>query len=87
MTDRNVASALVAREQHGDCYFWFVATVPEAQRRGLAGELMRCALRDARARGSETTSLESTPAGEHLYGTLGFRALGRMGRWESLAGA
>jgi ribosomal protein S18 acetylase RimI-like enzyme len=80
-----VASALVAREHEGDCYFWFVATAPESQRRGLAGELMRRALREARERGCDTTSLESTSAGELLYSGLGYAAFGRFEMWESRA--
>jgi GNAT superfamily N-acetyltransferase len=71
-------SALVAREQDRDCYFWFVATDPDAQREGLAGVLVRHALREARARGCTTTTLESTPAGEAVYARVGFRALGRF---------
>lgn len=81
-----VVSALVAREQDGDCYFWFVATVPEAQGHGLASALMRHALRNARERGCTTTTLESTPAGERVYARLGYRAFGRYRMWERRAG-
>lgn len=80
-TDGNVASALIARHVDGDCYFWAVATLPDMQRRGLAGELMRQALHDAAAAGCTTASLEATPAGEPLYRRLGFEDLGRCGRW------
>lgn len=78
-------SALAAREHDGDCYFWFVATVPEAQGEGLASALMRHALRSARERGCKTTTLESTPAGESMYERLGYRAFGRFGMWERRA--
>ena len=81
--DGEPAAALIAREHDGDCYFWFVATVPEAQRAGLAGELMRHALRQARERGCTTTTLESTPVAEALYERLGYTALGRYEMWES----
>lgn len=57
--DNEVIAALIAREEDGDCYLWFVATVPEAQRRGVGAELIRRALREARERGCQTTSLES----------------------------
>jgi ribosomal protein S18 acetylase RimI-like enzyme len=77
-----VVSALIAREHGHDCYFWFVATVPEAQRRGYARELMRHALREAKRRGCETTSLESTVAGEGLYASMGYTSLGRYEMWE-----
>jgi ribosomal protein S18 acetylase RimI-like enzyme len=80
--DGDVVAALIAREQDGDCYLWFVATVPEAQRKGIGAELVRRALIDARGRGCQTTSLESTAAGERLYAKLGYRSLGRYPRWE-----
>lgn len=80
--DGQPASVLVARELDGDCYFWFVATAPEAQRRGLASELMRRALRDASARGCTTTTLESTKIAEPMYEELGYQALGRYQMWE-----
>jgi ribosomal protein S18 acetylase RimI-like enzyme len=78
----SVASALIAREHNGDCYFWFVATAPEAQHRGLASELMRHALREARGRGCDTTTLESTNAGEPVYSRLGYASFGRYEMWE-----
>ncbi len=76
------AAALIAREHEEDCYFWFVATVPEARGRGLASELMRHALRSARQRGCTTTTLESTKMAETLYSNLGFTPLGRYAMWE-----
>jgi ribosomal protein S18 acetylase RimI-like enzyme len=81
----SIASALIAREHDGDCYFWFVATSPEAQRQGLASELMRHALRQARGRGCDTTTLESTKAGESVYSRLGYAPLGRFEMWERRA--
>jgi GNAT superfamily N-acetyltransferase len=73
-----VVSTLVARELERDCYFWFVATDPDAQHEGLASVLVRRALREARARGCTTTTLESTPAGEAVYTRVGFRPFGRF---------
>lgn len=77
-----VLSCLIAREDHGDCYFWFVATVPKARGRGLAAETVRAALRSAQKRGSTTASLESTSMAESLYQQIGFRSLGRYEMWE-----
>jgi ribosomal protein S18 acetylase RimI-like enzyme len=77
-----VLSCLIAREEAGDCYFWFVATVPEARGRGLAVEAVRAALRSARERGSTTASLESTSMAESLYHQIGFRSIGRYEMWE-----
>lgn len=76
------ACALIAREQGGDCYFWFVATVPGARGAGFASELMRHALREARERGCTTTTLESTAAAEKMYAQLGYTPLGRYEMWE-----
>ena len=66
----------------GDAGVLFVATVPAAQRRGLASELMRHALREARAAGASTTTLEASAAGEPVYARMGYRSLGRLGMWE-----
>ncbi len=82
MDTGEVAAALLAREHDQDCYFWFVATVPEARGRGLASELVRHALREARERGCRTTTLESTAMAESTYARVGFRALGRYTMWE-----
>lgn len=84
-SDGAPAAALIAREQDTDCYFWFVATVPEARGQGLASELMRHALRAARERGCTTTTLESTKMAEPLYRNLGYKALGRYAMWERRA--
>lgn len=84
--DEQVACALLAREQDRDCYFWFVATVPEARGRGLASELVRHALREARDRGCRTTTLESTSMAETTYARIGFRELGRYRVWEHRTG-
>lgn len=76
------ACALLAIEHDHDCYLWFVATVPEARGQGLASELVRHALRDARARGCTTTTLESTAMAERTYSRLGFRSFDRYRMWE-----
>lgn len=75
-------SALIARERDADCYFWFVATVPDARGHGIASELMRHALRQAHQRGCTTTTLESTRMAETLYTNLGYHPLGRYTMWE-----
>jgi ribosomal protein S18 acetylase RimI-like enzyme len=81
--DGRAVAALIAREHDGDCYFWFVATAPDAQGKGIASELMRQALRDANQRGCTTTTLESTKVAEKMYTALGFTPLGRYEMWES----
>jgi ribosomal protein S18 acetylase RimI-like enzyme len=82
LVDGTPASALLVLQNEGDCYFWFVATVPESRRRGLASELARHALREARQAGCATTTLESTAMAEKTYERLGFRPFGRYRMWE-----
>jgi len=62
----------------GDCAIQSVATLPEARGRGLASELLREALRRARAAGCSTTTLEGTAAGTPVYERLGYRTLGTL---------
>jgi ribosomal protein S18 acetylase RimI-like enzyme len=76
------AAALMAYDRDGDCGIFFVATLAEARGRGLATELMKRALADARDRGCTTTTLQATKAGEPIYARLGYRALGRLEMWE-----
>lgn len=80
--DGRPASALVVFDVGEDAYVGLVATRKEAQRRGLAGELLRHALREARERGLTTTTLESTAAGAPVYARLGYRDLGVVQMWE-----
>jgi ribosomal protein S18 acetylase RimI-like enzyme len=83
--DRRPASVALALHHGGDCGISFVATVPVARRRGLASQVMRAALADARSEGCTTVSLQATDVGERLYERLGFRRLGPMELWERRA--
>jgi GNAT superfamily N-acetyltransferase len=76
------AACAVAAPEHGNCEVTLVATAPDARGRGLAGGLVRRALRDARDAGCTTTTLESSALGEPVYARMGFRSLGRLGLWE-----
>jgi ribosomal protein S18 acetylase RimI-like enzyme len=82
--DLNGAPAAVALALHHgtDCGVSFVATVPQARRRGLATQVMHSVLADARASGLETITLQATEQGERLYQALGLRRLGPMELWE-----
>jgi ribosomal protein S18 acetylase RimI-like enzyme len=82
--DLNGAPAAVALALHHgtDCGVSFVATVPQARRRGLATQVMHSVLADARANGLETITLQATEQGERLYQALGLRRLGPMELWE-----
>jgi ribosomal protein S18 acetylase RimI-like enzyme len=81
-----VAAACAATLVHdGDCYVTFVSTLPALRGRGLAGEVMRAALRAAAEAGATTTSLEATALGRPVYARLGYRALGPAQMWERRA--
>lgn len=58
---------------------YFVGTLPEARRRGLARAVTRAAMRDARDMGYRIATLQATPMGASVYRKLGFRAYLTMG--------
>ena len=58
-----------------------VATLAGARRRGIAGNLMRYALQDARREGCRLATLTATPEARRLYEQLGFRACGVIEQW------
>jgi ribosomal protein S18 acetylase RimI-like enzyme len=80
--DGKPASVALALHHNDDCGVSFVATIPEARRRGLARAVMRQALDDARANGCTSTTLQATDVGERLYANLGYRRLCAMQLWE-----
>jgi len=82
--DLNGAPAAVALALHHgqDCGVSFVATVPRARRQGLATQVMRSALADARRHELTTITLQATEMGERLYQQLGLRRLSPMELWE-----
>jgi GNAT superfamily N-acetyltransferase len=65
-----------------DCCVTGVATLPELQRRGIAGWLLWRALAQARERGVATASLQASKAGAPAYERLGFADLGCIEMWE-----
>jgi predicted acetyltransferase len=66
----------------GDAGVMFVATLPEARGRGLAGGLLAAALVEARDRGCDISTLQATKMGEPVYARLGYQALGAIQMWE-----
>ena len=82
--DLNGHPAAVAMALHHDedCGVSFVATVPQARRRGLATAVMRQALSHARETGCTSSTLQATDVGERLYENLGFKRLCVMQLWE-----
>jgi ribosomal protein S18 acetylase RimI-like enzyme len=73
----NVATA-GAFDHEGDTGIYDVGTLEHARRRGLATALVTLQVHDARDRGSDTASLQSTPMAERMYEAVGFRDLGRI---------
>jgi ribosomal protein S18 acetylase RimI-like enzyme len=73
----NVSTA-IAFDFAGDCGIYNVGTLPVARRRGLATALTASHLHDARARGCQTSSMQSTGMAEGVYAAAGFRDLGRI---------
>jgi GNAT superfamily N-acetyltransferase len=80
--DGETASVLAVTDTDGDCGVWWVATLPEAQGRGLAGRLLHVALAEARGRGMETSTLQATKLGRSVYGRLGYEDIGELQMWE-----
>ena len=60
---------------------YHVATLPDARRRGIAGNLLLLALREAQAAGYTGAALTATPEGQHLYTQLSFRVCGLLEQW------
>ena len=73
----NVATAM-AFDHGGDCGIYNTGTLEHARRRGLATALTALHVHDARARGCQTASLQSTEMAERVYAAVGFRDLGRI---------
>lgn len=70
-------TAVIANEGH--LYVAFVATHPDAQRRGFAAATMRRALEEAyQATGLHRTSLHSTDMGFSVYAKMGYRRVTRI---------
>jgi ribosomal protein S18 acetylase RimI-like enzyme len=80
--DGTTASVAMAHDVGSDTAVWFVATLPQAQRNGLAQQILRRLLLDARERGQATASLQASPKGRPLYERLGFTTVGELHLYE-----
>lgn len=74
-------AGLVLIEVGSDVNVSFVATRPDARRRGLAAAVTAAALRDAVHRGLKSASLQATPMAEGLYAKLGFAPVAQIQEW------
>jgi ribosomal protein S18 acetylase RimI-like enzyme len=73
-----IVAAALAYDCADDCGIYNVGTVEKARRRGLGTALTAAQVHDARARGCQTASLQSTQMAESVYAAVGFRDLGRI---------
>ena len=80
--DGATASVAMAHDVGNDTAVWFVATLPHAQRNGLAAAILKRLLLDARERGQTTASLQASPKGRPLYERLGFTTVGSLHLYE-----
>jgi GNAT superfamily N-acetyltransferase len=76
------ASCVAVVDEGGDCGVYCVATRPASRGRGLASALMRRVLVDARERGCNTSSLQSSDLGFPVYQRLGYRDFGPIAVWQ-----
>jgi GNAT superfamily N-acetyltransferase len=76
------ASTLGILDHEGDASVIFVATLPEARGRGLAGGLLAAALVEGRKRGNDISTLQATKMGEPVYARLGYERFGAIEMWE-----
>jgi GNAT superfamily N-acetyltransferase len=76
------ASVLGVNDVDGDAGVFFVATLPEAQGRGLAGGLLAAAMVEARDRGCDISTLQATKVGEPVYARVGYQRFGAIQMWE-----
>ncbi len=75
------AAALATMRQGDVVGVYHVATMPFARRRGIAGNLLILALRDAIQEGCTLATLTATPEARHLYEQLGFHTCGLLEQW------
>ena len=76
--DGDVVAAGISYDHAGDCGIYNVVTREHARRRGIGTAITAALLHDARERGCQTASLQSTPVAERVYAAVGFRDLGRI---------
>jgi predicted acetyltransferase len=80
--DGEVVCVLGTMDHLTDLGFYFVATHPDHRGKGLASRLMSVALVDARERGLETSTLQSSKMGQPVYERLGFETHFRLHMYE-----
>lgn len=79
--DGEPVSCVMTGDHDGNCAVDLMATVSEAQGRGLSTALLAHALADAAERGCETTTVVASPAGKRVYKRLGYREVCPIQHW------
>ena len=80
--DGEIGSVAMIHDVDDDAFVTFVATIPNARGRGLATNLLKAALHEAKQRGQHTTTLQASRSGQGIYAGIGFRPLGEQHLWE-----
>jgi predicted N-acetyltransferase YhbS len=86
LRDGELACGVLVTHVERNLYTWGLAGTPAARGSIVAVRLMRTVLRDARDRGCETVTCETTPAAQTIAGYFRMRPLGRLALWERRAG-
>jgi GNAT superfamily N-acetyltransferase len=76
-----IVAGLTTLRRDGVVGVYNVATSSLARRRGIAGNLVIHALREAASQGARLATLTATPQALRLYGELGFRSVGMIEQW------
>lgn len=76
-----LVAALATLRQGTTVGVYHVATLAGARRRGIAGNLLVYALREAQRDGCTLSTLTATPEARHLYEQLGYRTCGTIEQW------
>jgi GNAT superfamily N-acetyltransferase len=80
--DGETVGSVLTWDRGEDTEVEFVATLPEARGRGIAGRLLGHALERARERGKLASTLIATKLGRPVYERLGYRDVGGLEMWE-----
>ena len=80
--DGDAVGTTLTWDRGDDTEVTFVATLPEARGRGIAGRLLGHALERERERGKLGSTLIATKLGFPVYVKLGYRDVGGLEMWE-----
>jgi GNAT superfamily N-acetyltransferase len=80
--DGQTIGTTVTWDRGDDVEITFVAVLPEARGRGVAGRILAHALERERERGKKASTLIATKLGRPVYEKLGYRDAGELQMWE-----